>query len=217
MKIDASTSIILNNFSGINPSIILKPGRLRTVSSTKTVMAQAIEEQNFPIECAIYDLSKLLSTVSLFKEPELEFKEKHVLISEGKNKFKFFYTEPSLVSAPDSRNIKLPNPEVNFELKHDDLAKVLKALRVAGLPEIAVSGRDGFCFLEAIDSKGTTQDAFSVEVGETANTFKMIFRAENIRLIDGDYQVSISSKGLSHFKGTLAEYWIAVESGSTFA
>ena len=46
--------------------------------------------------------------------------------------------------------------------------------------------------------------------------FKAIFKAENIKIIPGDYEVSISSKGISHFSGESVEYYIAVESNSTF-
>ena len=43
-----------------------------------------------------------------------------------------------------------------------------------------------------------------------------IFKVENIKIIPGEYEVSISSKGISHFSGKEAEYWIAVEQTSTF-
>ena len=71
-------------------------------------------------------------------------------------------------------------------------------------------------YIEAVDTKGASSDTFSVEVGETNNEFKMIFRAENIKLIPQNYNCMISSKGLAHFKGEYVEYWIACESNSHY-
>jgi hypothetical protein len=55
-------------------------------------------------------------------------------------------------------------------------------------------------------------------VGEADADFRMIFKTENLKLIAGDYNVQISSKGISHFKSTdmNLEYWIALESGSQY-
>jgi hypothetical protein len=44
----------------------------------------------------------------------------------------------------------------------------------------------------------------------------MLILAENIRILPGTYEVEVTSKGLSKFTGAQAEYWIAVESNSTF-
>ena len=42
---------------------------------------------------------------------------------------------------------------------------------------------------------------------------------ENLKLLDGDYDVKISSKNISHFKNqkSLVEYWIALEPESTYS
>ena len=47
----------------------------------------------------------------------------------------------------------------------------------------------------------------------------MIFKTENItKVLAGTYEVSISSKGISHFKHATdsIEYWIATEAGSKY-
>ena len=48
--------------------------------------------------------------------------------------------------------------------------------------------------------------------------FKMYFKSENLKIVGGDYVVSISEKGISHFKNTnnSLEYWIALEPDSTY-
>ena len=46
----------------------------------------------------------------------------------------------------------------------------------------------------------------------------VFFKRENLKIIPGDYTVSISSKGISHFKNKAEnlEYWIALEPDSKY-
>jgi hypothetical protein len=217
MKLDNATLQILKNFSAINKNIMFKPGNvIRTISSTKSVLARATISQEFDKSFAVYDLSRFIGTLSLFNEPEIDVKDSHVVISEGNNKFNYAVTDPSLIIVPPDREIELPNPEVNCLITEEALNRVMKALSVSQLPEIAIVGKDGQILLQAVDTRGTTNDSFSVIVGETEARFRMVFRADCIKLIPGSYDVSISSKGLSHWKGATVEYWIAVESNSSF-
>jgi hypothetical protein len=64
--------------------------------------------------------------------------------------------------------------------------------------------------------KDPTDTSYKVEVGETTSEFSLIFMAENIRLLPGDYDVAISSRGFGHFSGTDIDYWITIEKDSSF-
>ena len=217
MKLDNTTLHILKNFSSINKNILFKPGNtIRTVSGTKSVLAKAVVGQDFERSFAIYDLSRFIGTLSLFNDPELNVRDTHVEINEGSNKFNYAVTDPSLIIVAPDKDIELPNPEVKCIVSEEALARVMKALAVSQLPEIALVGKNGEILLQAVDTKGTTNDSFSVVVGETNARFRMVFRSDNIKLIPGSYEVSISSRGLSHWKGEAVEYWIAVESNSAF-
>jgi hypothetical protein len=217
MKLDDNTIHVLKNFSTINQSILVKPGNvLRTISPSKTVIAKATLTQEFASQFAIYDVSRFLGVVSQFENPELDFADKHVVIGEGEEKCQYTFTDPSMIVAAPEKEINLPNPEVAFRLTEEKLTKATRAMGVLGLPELAVTGKDGKIYLQAVDVKGTTADVFSIEVGTTAANFRMVFRAENMKIMHGDYDVSISSRGLSHFKGNNIEYWIAVESSSVY-
>jgi len=217
MKLDTRTTQILKNFASINPSILFKPGnKLSTISAGKTVMARANINQEIDGAFAIYDLSRFLGTLSLFNDPELTVKEKYMEIAQGKRKINYTFTEPSLIVTPPEKDIKLPDPEVSFSITADELAEVMKALSVLSLPEIAVVGDGETIAVQAVDSKNPSGDIYSVDVGTTEAKFRMIIRADNIKLLPGDYTVEISSKGLSHFKSNDVEYFIAVESNSTY-
>lgn len=217
MKFDNRTLQILKNFSSINPSILFKPGNaISTISPSKTIMARATSSQQINDTFAIYDLSRFLSTLSLFDDPEYDIQEKFLTIKQGKRKINYTFTEPSLIVAAPDKDIKLPDPEVAFSVTSDNLQEVMKALSVLSLPEIAVVGDGESICLQALDSKNPSGDVYSVQVGTTDARFKMIIRAENMKLLQGDYEVQVSSKGLSHFRGADVEYFIAVESNSTY-
>ena len=86
---------VLKNFATINQGLLFKKGkRLRTLSVLKNVFAVADITDEIPREFAIYDLNEFLGTLSLFSKPDLDFKDDHILIQEGKAKVKYFYSPP---------------------------------------------------------------------------------------------------------------------------
>ena len=217
MKIDTNTVNVLKNFAKINPSILVQEGNvIKTISPGKTIMAKATVPTNFERKFAIYNLDRFLSAVSLFTNPELSFDDQAVTIKEDQRVTKYMYADEATVSKAPEKEINLPSVDVSFKLTNVALKEVEKALGVLGLPEIVVSGVDGKILLQAADTKNPSGDVYSVEVGTTDKAFKAVFKSENIKILPGDYEVNICSRGISHFKGTDVEYWIAVEQHSTF-
>jgi hypothetical protein len=217
MQLNAKTINILKNFSTINPSIVLKPGNVvSTISPNKTIMARANVPDEFTGTYGIYALNRFISALSLFENPELDFGSEFVRISAENRSVQYHFSDPSVIMVAPDKEIKLPTVDVAFKLTNKDIQTVMKALGVLSLPEIAVVGNGDKISLQAIDSKAGTADNYSINVGETDLAFRAIFRAENMKMMDGDYEVKISSKGISQFVGVEATYWIAVESTSTF-
>lgn len=217
MKLEGRTLQILKNYCTINPSLQFKQGNhLTTVSPTKTLMAKAEIKEDIPSTFAIYDLSRFLGVLSLFDSPSIVLDEKFLNIQDSNRSVQYTFADPKLIVTPGEKEISFPDPEIKFTLTSSVLQDVLKAMSIMSLPELAVSGRDGKMYVEAINTHNPTSDKFSVQVGETQDTFKMIFLAENIKIIVEDYSVGISSRGIAHFKGSDIQYWIATESSSTF-
>jgi len=217
MKLESRTMQILKNFSTINPSLMFKPGStLNTMSPNKTVLAKASIKEQIPSSFAIYDLSKFLGVLSLFDQPELQVEEKQMVINGGQQKVRYTFASPDAIVIPSEKEVNMPETEIKFKLTAEDLTKVMKAMGVMQLPEIAIVGEGGEMSIQAIDSKNPSADSYRVVLGENSNNFKMIFKAENIKIMSGDYDVSISSKGIGHFKGNDVEYYIATEANSTF-
>ena len=211
---------MLKNFSDINMSIEIKEGNiLRTVSVQKNILAQAELEDSFPQDFAIYELNRFLGAVSLFDDPEFRFNGKSANIGTTKHSVDYVYCDPSMIVTPPENNITFPEPEVKFTLSQAALSQVMKASNVLGTPEISVEGDTKIINIKALDVNNDSTDTFTVALDEkTDNKFQFVFKTENMKMVPGNYDVEISSKGISHFtmQGQKLEYWIATEASSSF-
>ena len=217
MKISQTTLSILKNFSTYNKSILVRPGNvLRTINAGKNVFAKATVEETFPQEFAIYELSKFLGSISLFNQPDFEFFDGYLKISEGKNYIRYTYADASLIVTPPEKEIVLPSKDIYFEIAEQDMATVLKALGVLGMPEVSIVGEDGTIYVKANNSKNPSSDQYSIAVGMTDASFNMIFKGEYLKFMSGNYKVTVSSKGIAEFATDGLSYWVATESNSKF-
>jgi hypothetical protein len=219
MKLSENTVNVLRNFATINQGLVFKSGNtLRTVSKQQNVLAKATVTESFDKNFAIYDLNRFLAVLSSMNDPDLNVGTGNVKIASGTSKTTYGLSDETMVvSAPDN-DISVQNAEVKFTLTKDSLAQVLKLSGVLGLPNIAVRGNRKKISIAAVDVKNQDSDVFSVDVGDTDAEFQFIFVTENFKMIPGDYEVQISSKGVAHFKSKKdpLEYWIATEVGSKF-
>tara|TARA_Y100001937_G_scaffold427_1_gene507 strand:- start:458 stop:1123 length:666 start_codon:yes stop_codon:yes gene_type:complete len=220
MKLSDKTLSVLKNFSTINQSILFKQGsKLRTISVMKNILAEATVTEEIPKDFGIYDLNQFLNGLSLHQSPELDFvNEGHVVIKEGRMRSKYFFADPNVIITPPDKAIDLPSEDVSFELSTDQLDKLLKAAAIYQLPDLAVVGSSGVVKILVRDKKNDTSNDFSVTVGETDKEFSFNFKVENIKILPGTYDVSVSSKLLSRFtsKNQDLTYFIALEPDSTF-
>jgi hypothetical protein len=215
MKIEPKTLSVMKNFSSINPSLLFRAGNvLATVSPTKSVLAKARIDQTFEKQFAIFDLSRFIGVMTLFDNPDLEFGDKSVCMKSDGRELEYRYADVNTIIVPPEKDLVLPSIDVEFTLSAVHLADVQRALGALGMPEIAVAGDRDDLWLQVTDSKNLNGDSFRIKVGNTDKKFHLVFRAENLKLIQQDYTVQISSKGLSHFKGNTVieiEYWITLE------
>ena len=220
MKLTDNTLTILKNFAGINNSILVKQGtKLRTISVAKNILAEAVIDEEFPRDFAIYDLNQFLNGLSLDQDPEMDFKEESYLsIREGKRRVKYFFADPNVIISPPDKDITLPSEDVHFQLDSTSLEKLLKAAAVYQLPDFCVVGGDGVVKLVVRDKKNDTSNEFAIVVGETDKEFTFNFKVENIKIIPGAYDVIVSQKLLSLFTNTQHDlkYFIALEPDSSF-
>ena len=223
MKLSSNTTMVLKNFATINQNLVIKEGsELLTMSSMKNIVAKATVEENFPKEIAIYDLNEFLASLSIFKNPVLEFEEQYLTIKEEDQphkKLTYFYSDPSVVQSP-TKTITMPSEEVKFHLDMNKLLEMKRAAGVIGSPDMVLQKSSGNSSLLVKDKKNDTANNYSSDIKTDGDgEYKFFFKVENLKLFDGDYDVKISSKNISHFKNDKSniEYWIALEPESTYS
>ena len=221
MKVSEKTINLLRNYANINQSIEFREGKnLKTVSPLNTILASVEVEEEFSRTFPIYELNRFLGTLALFQNPELDFTDNGVVISDENYKATYRYCgSSSMFQTPPEKNITFPDAEVSFELYQDQFKKTINAANTLGLPEVVVEGNSSDIQLVVSDTGNTSSDIFSTTVGKTDKTFRMIFKTENLnKIMEGDYHVSLSSKRISHFKrnSDSLQYWIALEQNSSY-
>jgi ribosomal protein L28 len=216
MKLSKETIGLFKNFAGINSNLLLKSGnKLATISAQKNVMSDATVSETFP-DFGIYDLNEFLGAMSLFEDPELDFSEKYVTIKQGNSSIKYFAAEPSVLTAPQ-KSITFPAHEIEFNMSAAMLNMIHRTASVLRATDLSIVG-DGTTITAVVgDKKNATGNSFSEPVGSTDKKFKVNLKVENLKMLPGDYTVSISSKKISRFKGAGdLVYYVAVEADSTF-
>ena len=221
MKISDNTIGILRNFSDINANILFKPGKtLSTMSTMKNIMAQADVEEEFESEFGVYDLPEFLRAIDSFQQPVLKFNgTANLKIQDEKSTLsaRYAFADKSTLRYP-SKQISMPDKTVTFSLKNSDDESVKKLYTNLSLPDIAFKGENGKIKLVALDKKNSNSNESSVVVGETDLEFTAYVKAENMKIIPGDYDVALSKAKIAHFinKKVKVQYWIALEADSTF-
>jgi hypothetical protein len=217
MKLSKETVALFKNFAGINSNLLLKSGnKLATISAQKNVMADATVTETFP-DFGIYDLNEFLGAMSLFDDPELDFQNKYVSIKQGSMNIKFFAADATVLTAPQ-KAITFPEAEINFTVSAAMLSMIQKTASVLRAADVSIIGDGSTITVVVADKKNATGNSFSEPVGTTDKTFKVNLKVENLKMLPGDYEVSISSKKISRFKSPSSDlvYYVAVEADSTF-
>lgn len=141
MKISKNTLNLLASFSNFNPSIFIKKGNVITTTNVgkennrvvpiKSVLVRAEVEEDFPNDFSIFDLKQFLQVVSTFDDdPNFEFGEHNVIISENNHSIKYAYCEPSCVLTPNSDSLNVDEPFAKFILDSKTLSKIKKMSNV---------------------------------------------------------------------------------------
>ena len=115
----------------------------------------------------------------------------------------------------------MPNAEVGINITEDVMNQIRKAAAVLGHTELTLSGSGGVITASVSDSRDATSNTFSVDVDKEnscKNEFEFVISIPNLKLLPGDYFVSISSKLISNWVNSNypIEYFIALEKNSVF-
>lgn len=224
MKLSSNTMIVLKNFSSINEGVFIKRGNvIETISKQKNILAKAELEEMFEHEFGIYDLNNFLGVLSLQKDvAELEFDEKNILIKgfSGKSQIKYRKAAKEMILVPPDKNIVMGECKIEFALSAEEFAWITRVASSLSSPNIAFVSDGDTISIETFNFKDDSAHVNTTELSTQANgkKYKVVFSTENLKLIEGSYEVRISAKGIAHFKNKNVpiQYWIMSETGSTY-
>ncbi len=222
MKLSEQTLRVLTNFSRINQSLVFAVGnRLRTISTTDALIAEAVIPDSFPTRFAVYDLPQLLAATKLFDNPELDFDKTWLIIKDVNRSVKFFYTNEALVKAAPEADINVESGNyIKVQLKGADLSAMLKAVGILQVPQIIFKSDGGDVFIAALDLKNDSSNNFKINLGKgNGDVFQFAFDVEKIMLFAvDDYDVTLSDIGAAKFESSTIDlrYWSAVEAKGSF-
>jgi hypothetical protein len=218
MKLSKTTLGLLKNLATINTNLLIRPGsKLSTISTNKNVAAEVEIEETFDTQFGIYDLSEFLGMLTLFEDPELDFSERALTISEGRSSIRYLPADQDVIVYPKNTTQKFPaDAEVEFELTAAVLQNVIRSASVLKMPFVTVQGDGEKMELIVRDKENANSNRFTVQLGETDKTFCFNIKVENFKMVIENYNVQISSKKVARFQGTNKTYMLACEYDSTY-
>lgn len=231
MKISPQTLQILKNFMGLNAMFISDgqtPNMIRTISQNGNIVALAKIPEDVP-NFQVHDLSEFLRAVDLVEDPDFEFHDDHVVMSQGRTKIRYQYCSPQVIDPKPPKGVRFPAADVTFNISKVEFAKLMKASAALSL-QCIVFTRVGDQIVAALEGKANeskkNQFALNLEseiVGD-GEDFRAIFVADNFKFIGGDvYKVELSKHKLSRWSTSLGttdqfsiEYVVGMQAESTF-
>lgn len=213
-----NTLEVLKNFSTINNSILIRKGNvLKTISLGENTVAEFICEEEFPQTFGIYDLPQLLSGITLFRNPVLQFDSTdYVNIVSDAQSVKYYFSNPEItLKAAPEKSINFPDTDIEFNLFNKSIESIKKASLIYNLPDLCISStKESQIVLKVCDRENDTSNVYNQFVtGESTGEFEFYMKVENLRLYAGNYSVKVSSKLITEWKHTDIDlkYYIALE------
>jgi hypothetical protein len=215
MKLSENTLSVLKNFASINSGVVLKAGTVqKTISPEKSILVEAVLEDNIPQEFGIYDLNQFLGIVTTLKNPDISFGDNLVVLNDGELSVFYRGCSTNLVISPPDKELVLKDITTKFSLPSATSQKLLKVATMINLPNLSVVGKEGALLLKIHEKANDTSNDGVQKIGDYAGSdFTATFKTENLKLLPDDYNVEIQAGAFAKFvnaNGNL-KYFIALE------
>jgi hypothetical protein len=228
MELSKKSLDIIKNFSQINQGILFKSGKkIKTVSPKRNVLAEAILSEDITADFSIYDLNQFLSVVSLSTEDDntnskFDFTDNEVVLigMKGRGKTHYAFASKNMIVTPPDNEINFPEPEIFATLTKKDKDWIFSQANALHLPDIGVMSDGVDIYMTASDSSSkSVSHSSTLNIGKgNGDIYSVNFKIEYLNMIEGDYDIQISSKGVAHWKNkdVDVQYWITTEPGSKY-
>lgn len=202
MKISKETLSIIKSFSDLNINLFFKAGNVIATKNAEkglalnTVMARAEIAEFFPINFGIYNLKEFLGVIDTFNDPEFEFNDCFVEISEGNHSVKYGFAEEDSLIYPSRDKYDYDNLFVEFLLDADTLKKIKKIGNVISAKELIINAGVTGVTINITDRDNPSANEFKIEFPEkeASEPFSFAFDLSYFSsIINGDYNCKVVS------------------------
>lgn len=197
MKISNRTLSIFKNYAQINSNFKADSGSLiSTINSGQNLLAKATVEEEFPHPFAIFDMRDFLIAIGSVKDPDFEFGDKYVVISNDAGyTVKYVYAEPSTfkVSYPSGTQ---PGAKFSFDIDEDVLFRTINASAALSLPELYLKSNGTEVKIGAGDTQNKSANSFEVVVSKDSALpkFSIVLNPANLKLIQQKYRIGVCGR-----------------------
>lgn len=201
MKFSEDTLVVLKNFASINSGLVLNKGNVqRTISSEKSVLAEATLEESIPFQLGIYDFNQFLGNVSALGDAELTFYDNRIVMSDGEIELNYYSSPTSNIISPPDKELKMKKVDASFVLTNNVLQKFLRLAAMNNFSNISLIGKDGEIRLHTHIKNVDTSNYASIKLNDySGEDFAATFKVENIKLLPADYDVEIEFGAFAKF------------------
>ena len=194
MKLSKNTLAILKNFATINGGIQFAEGNeIRVASIGRSLMGIAKVEETFPVDFALYDLNQFLSVLTLFADPDLEFLDDHLVMSEGTIRLKYYYTDSKNVIAA-KYDMALDGGDESLFVSAEELGKLMKASLTLKLADFAIVKEGDSIQMIVEDGDQTDNNEFTIDLTFEVDIedFDLQLKMDTIKFMKLDYELSFA-------------------------
>jgi hypothetical protein len=214
MKLSPLTQEILRNLSGVAtdekccPLVVYPGNKLWAISCSTSIVGYAEVAEEFPCHFAIYDLRSFIAALSIFENPDVQFEDWQIILTDASGKEMHFPTcDPDAIKSPHDKmnphqiadlfeRTEEEGDKVEFELSWSSIQNAQKAAAVlAGFDKefyyVINSDRKGHVRFGCADGRGTPNKTFFTEVGKSpVRDFRVFANRDTfVKLLNRDYQV----------------------------
>jgi hypothetical protein len=211
---------VLKNLATISPSMLIESDKFSVINPSKSVVATFKFDEPYDYEeFGIYEVPEFLSVLSTLKNPQVDNKDKYLLISDGSSKFKYFTTHKDQV--PKAPNVRakfdtLTYP-LDFDISNEKLAMVFKTAAILKADYLFFETDKKKIRLTVANELGASVSSFEIMIDEGIRTNKLESAVKlpiaDMKLYQGDYKVKLTEK-ISLWENTMGnlEYFIGTAS-----
>lgn len=202
-SLDETTLEILKNFANINPQAVFRAGHSqRACNSSRNFIADVELSQPMPLDCAVYELNRVLGVIDTCKSaslPKLEFGEATLTVEHDHGSVTIPYAHADVVAKPPTHQFHMVTPIASFDLP---LTLWTKIKRLAATLQITnlhlIVDKSGVLKLKLVNDKDKGGDAsgsatFTMPNTSVYSTEPNVWavKFDSLELLPGDYTVEL--------------------------